>query len=149
MVAAMQTGLSVTRPSETEDTLLEVRCARSPEEGFAPFRVKWEDISDPEAGPGLGSQLRAEKWGLRCERVAIDSVIESPKDLEKAAKAMDRRLAILRLIKKKGAVSQRQVLASLPGGRDLLRDSLLTLVESGEIETVKLPGGFEYRLPPK
>jgi hypothetical protein len=149
LVAAMQTGISVTRPSEEEDTLLEIRCARSPEEGFAPFRIKWSDISDPEAGTTTGAKLKAEKWGLMCERVALEGKALTAKDLEKAAEAENRRQKVLKFLKLKGCVSQRQVVASLQGGTTQLRETLLSLVEEGAVEVLKLPGGFEYRIPPK
>jgi len=148
LVAAMQTGLSVTRPNEEEDSLLEVRCARSPEEGFAAFRLRWSDISDPEAGEGSGSQLRAEKWGLHCERVEIPAGEANEKSLEDAAAEVDLNQRIRRFLKDAGSSTQRAVRENVIGRAASIREALIKLADDpgSGVERIIVSGHAEYRL---
>lgn len=151
LVAAMQTSIGVTRPSEEEDTLLEIRCGRSPEEGFAPFRIKWSDVADPEAGEGSASQLRAEKWGLVCERVAIEASGPSEKDLAAEAAGVDLRARIKRYLKQAGSATLTAVRRNITGKNTAIRDALIGMAEdSGSgVERIILNGHEEYRLQGK
>lgn len=64
LVAAMQTAITLTRPDEADKTLIEVRCARAPEEPFDTFRMRWGDVADPKAGGTTGGKAKGAKWGL-------------------------------------------------------------------------------------
>jgi hypothetical protein len=65
LVAAMQTAITLARPDEADRDLIEVRCARAPEESFKTFRLRWEDVAAPDARDTRGGRLKASKWGLR------------------------------------------------------------------------------------
>lgn len=65
LAAAMQAAITLTRPDDKDKALIEVRCARAPEEPFDTFRLRWEDVPQPDARDTRGGRLKAAKWGLR------------------------------------------------------------------------------------
>lgn len=156
--AAFQGSIAVTRPNESETTLLEIHCQRSPDEGFAPFRIKWSDISDPSPPPPKSpkmseriedaSKLRTEKWGLHCERAAMPTGETDERSLEDAAAEVDLKSRIRAFLKATGGGTQRAVREGVRGRAASIRDALLELAEDpgSGVETIIVSGRVEYRL---
>jgi len=87
LAASMQCAISLTRPDDTDKKLIEVRCARAPEEPFQTFRIRWEDVTEPEAKDTRGGKLKAEKWGLRA---VVEASLEiAPMTVEEMRKAIE------------------------------------------------------------
>jgi hypothetical protein len=157
--AAFQGSIAVTRPSESETTLLEIHCQRSPDEGFAPFRIQWSDISDPEPPPpqklseriaGAG-KLRPEKWGLQCELVPMPSGKVPERSLEDAAAEVDLKSRIRAFLKRVGSATQRAVREGVSGRAATIREALIGMAEDpgSGVETINVSGHVEYRLQGK
>jgi AAA domain/Bifunctional DNA primase/polymerase, N-terminal len=69
---AMQSVISVVRPDPKVSKRYEVRSARGPEGGFAPFTVEWFDVPAPEelsTGELIARGEDPTKWGLEVRRV--------------------------------------------------------------------------------
>lgn len=136
LTAAMQTAISLVRPDEDDKTLIEIRCARAPEEPFEPFRIRWVDVKRPDAGTSKGAQLKAEKWGLAAT-------------LEKDLTPEEQAVALRGEVTKQETELYARMCAYYPGGMqagfalllgahtakcyDLRRTALLNLVRSGRL----------------
>jgi len=73
---AMQSVLTLSRPDPLRRAKYEIRSARGPEGGFAPFTVEWHDVEAPESVSRGELVARGEdpaKWGLEVRVVDGDS----------------------------------------------------------------------------
>ena len=121
------------------------------EEGFAPFRLQWSDVSDPKAGKGTASRLRAEKWGLACELQPVPAADEakvSAKELAAAAAAEGLRGKIKAYLKRAGSATQRAVRENVTGNNTAIRDALVALADDpgSGVKAIFLRGYTEYTL---
>lgn len=95
--AAQQTTVTLARPDDKDRNLIEVRCARAPEEGFAPFKFRWEDVPDPGDAGGIGGYLTGSReWGLRA--AIVSGADTGPTTDDKARKRQERVAALKPLI---------------------------------------------------
>jgi hypothetical protein len=132
LAAAMQTAVSLTRPKDDDPTLIEVRCSRAPEEGFKPFRFRWEDVPAPEGKETLGGRLKHGKWGLRAVLVAApaaavdDTRAQETSDLEaKHARAIVKYLTAL------PGRAMRSIVKDVSGFEPALKRLTLAMAEEG------------------
>lgn len=89
LAAAMQTAISLTRPADKDKALIEVRCARAPEEPFDTFCIRWEDVTAPDARDTIGGRLKAEKWGFIARRVEKPAAGETTEEMLRQIEACE------------------------------------------------------------
>ncbi len=121
LAAACQTVMSIVRPDDDLKTVVEMRCARAPEEGFDPFQVRWDDVSTVAGKEFLRGGLADSKWGLRPTFIGQ----RAPTQLEQRAnaKAAEKQARL--------SVLQEDILKLLAGGQCLPADQIRTMLSAG------------------
>jgi hypothetical protein len=158
IMAAQQTSIYVVRPDEKVATELDYACTRADGPGFAPFRVRWVDVEDPDPPkeskykgmrPGKKPALDPSKWGLRPELIPITEATgqNSDKEILDAANAADLKARIVRFLKKTSGVGMTTIRSCVEGSNTAIRDALAELVEDpgSHVELMIIGSKAEYR----
>ncbi len=96
VAGALQAAITLTRPDGADKNLIRVECSRAPDEEFAPFSVRWEDVD--EAG-------RIAQGGARLKPAGLRVVIEGAKR-EAPAGSVDAVRAITDLLREEHALGR-------------------------------------------
>ncbi len=139
IMAAQQTSIYVVRPNEKVATELDYACTRADGPGFAPFRVRWVDVADPNPPkeskykgmrPGKKPALDPAKWGLKPELIPItEADKDEEKELEAAAHTADLKARIVRFIRTTSGAGMTAIRECVTGSNTAIRDALAELVE--------------------
>lgn len=132
LAAAMQTVVSISRPDDEDACLIELRCARSPEEPFKPLCFRWEDVTNPKATPTPGGRLWGDKWGLRA--VLVDEASRPSKNRNQREKEAAIARQVLRYVKAAGpGLSMRAIQKHVTGAEPTIKTVVLGLAEAGKL----------------
>lgn len=139
LAALVQTVIMLWRPDEAQPEI-EVSCARSIEQPFRPFLLRWSD----EPTPGAAASAADAKWGLRAEVVPegtdATAAVVSPglrtlNDIRRAEAQADRvraRERIQRALSGRESSAEMRRLVEIAGGNArATKDAVAQLVDEG------------------
>jgi hypothetical protein len=141
LAALVQTVIMLWRPDESEQEI-EVSCARSIEQPFPPFLLRWQDESAPHGGAYADP-----KWGLKAVVVSADKA-EAPmpqamktlNDIRRAEAMAERTRARERIQRaferNEGSADMRRLVEIAGGNLRATRDVVAQLVDEGWLQDV-------------
>jgi len=77
IAGTLQSAIALTRPTE-DKSVIQMSCARAPEEWFKSFSFQWVDVLDPAAKDSPGGKAKGAKWGLAAKREGAENTEEKP-----------------------------------------------------------------------
>lgn len=128
---AVQAGVALSRPKESDPNLIAVSCSRSARYGFKPFAVRWSDVENADAP--TGQALIATREGA-----ATASKTKKPALPAAGEMVVDERMAGERMIEAmRGKWLPRKELIEIAGGkRGPALEALARLTKAGLLQLV-------------